>query len=97
MKEVSKKEKKLLKAAKKLEKVTEKYMNELSKIDEIMQNLPTKLTRCYGLESRYFSIYPTIASATIKFELLYSYLQSEIGDSYLEIPEWNINELDDIF
>jgi hypothetical protein len=72
-------------------------MSKLSKINEIMENMPTKLTRCYRLESRYFSIYPTIASATVRFELLYSYLQSEIDDSYLEIPDWNINELDNAF
>jgi len=91
-KKVSKKEKKLLKAAKRLEKATAKYMEELAEIDEIFENLPTKVTRKYSLDDKYFRIVPTVASAAVKFELLYSYILSEIGDLQKEIPIWDLEE-----
>jgi DNA repair protein RadC len=94
---MTKKEKKLIKAAKKLEKVTQKYMEELSKVDKIMQDMPTKLTRRHNLEERYFEVVPTAARAAIKFELLYSYLLSEIGETHSEAPDWEINDPDNGF
>jgi hypothetical protein len=94
---MTKKEKKLLKAAKKLEKATKKYMEELSEVDKIMQDMPTKLTRKHLLEEKYFNVVPTVARAAVKFELLYSYLLSEIGETYSEAPDWEINDPDSVF
>jgi len=86
---MTKKEKRLLKAAKKLEKATKKYMESLAKIDDIFQEIPTKLTRRHLLEEKYFNVVPTVARAAVKFELLYSYLLSEIGEMHTERPEWD--------
>jgi len=78
MHKITKNEKKLLKAAKKLEKATKKYMESITKVDKILQKVPTNLSRRYLLEEKYFRIIPTVARAAVKFELLYTYLQSEI-------------------
>ena len=92
-----KKEKKLLKAAKKLEKATKKFMEELTEVDEIFQSMPTKWTRRYNLEEKYFKVVPIVASASIKFELLYSYLLSEIDEEYKSSPVsiWDLGIQDD--
>jgi DNA repair protein RadC len=84
MKNISKKEKKLLKAAKRLEKITKRYMEELMKIDKTFQKLPTSMTRTYNLEARYFKQVPAIAIAATKLEILNSYLQSEIGEYVID-------------
>jgi DNA repair protein RadC len=89
MKEISKKEKKLLNAAKKLEKATKKYMKKLMKIDETFQKIPTSMTRAYNLEDRYFRQVPAIAIAATKLELLSAYLESEIGEEIIgEASSW---------
>lgn len=75
---MTKKEEKLLKAAKKLEKVTRKYMEELAKVDKIIQKLPVQTTRCYDLEKEYFAHVPKVASACVHLELLRSKLESQI-------------------
>jgi hypothetical protein len=75
---MTKKEKKLFKAAHKLEKITKKYMEQLTEIDEIMQKLPRQVVSCYDLEDRYFKHIPGLISASIRIELLSSYL---IGNS----------------
>jgi hypothetical protein len=62
-----------------------------------MQDMPTKLTRRHNLEEKYFGVVPTVARAAVKFELLYSYLQSEIGETYNEVPDWEINDPDSVF
>jgi len=93
MKAPSKKEKKLLKAAKKLEKLTKKYIKDISKIDTTFQNIPTKITRRYSLEDRYFKIMPIIAIDAIKLELLYSHLASEIMGSDAKIKHEQVNDL----
>jgi DNA repair protein RadC len=89
MKKISKKEKKLLKAAKKLEKATKKYLDKLSKIDKTFQEMPTRITRAYSLEERYFEHIPRIASSTVKLELLSAYLEAELNqEPYQEHSDW---------
>jgi len=78
LQDLSKKERKLLKAALKLEKITKKYMEQLTEIDEIMQKLPRQTVSCYSLEDRYFRHVPVIASAGVKMELLASHLEEEL-------------------
>ena len=75
---MTKPEKKILKAAKKLEKATKKYIEELDKIDHVFQNLPTKYTRLYQLEDRYFKNISPMLINSVKLELLYSHLSNEI-------------------
>ncbi len=73
-------ERKLLRAAEKLEKATKKYLKKLSEIDEEIQSLPTQLTRCYNLEKDYFPYIPKIASDSVRLELLYSKLKNQIEE-----------------
>jgi hypothetical protein len=86
---MTKSEKKILKASKKLEKATKKYMEELDKIDRVFQNLPTKYSRLYHLEDRYFKIISPVLSNCVKLELLHSYLSNEIIDELEEDINWN--------
>ena len=89
---ITKKEKKLLKAAKKLEKATKKYMKTVDEITEIFGNLPTSVTRCYNLEKRFFEIVPAVAIASVKFELLYNQLSSEINNDIGQTHDWKLND-----
>jgi len=86
---MTKTEKKLLKAAKKLEEATQNYMETLEEIDKVFQKLPTKITRRYLLEDRYFKFIPRIASASIRLELLSSYLEGEMLHSNDDIDDIN--------
>ena len=81
---MTKKEKKLLKASKKLEKATKKYMEALTEVDEVFQNLPMNIARRYELEERYFKHIPPLASAAVKMELFTAYIKGSLGVS--EIP-----------
>jgi len=75
---LSKKERRLLKAAKKIEKATKKYLSELTKVDKIMQKTNRQLVSCYDLEDRYFKHMTNIARTSINLELLYSKLKGEL-------------------
>lgn len=86
---MTKHEKKLLKAAKKLEKATKKYMKSLTEVDKVMQKLPTQVTRCYSMDERYFNHVPTLAGASVKMELLYSILNRDIQNTIHENNDWD--------
>ena len=75
---MTKKEAKLLKATKKLEKATKKYLKKITEVDEVIQGLPVQLTRCYNLEEDYFAYVPRIASLSVKLELLHTKIEQEI-------------------
>lgn len=77
---MTKKEAKLLKAARKLEKATKEYMKQLTKVDEVIQKLPVQLTRCYNLENDYFMHVPKVASISVQLELLYTKLDVQMND-----------------
>ena len=90
---MTKKEKKLLKAAKKLEKITKRYLEELTEIDKIFQDLPTSITREFLLEERYFKFVPRIASDTVHLELLRSHIESAINfNKEAEVPSWDLED-----
>ena len=74
----TKNEQKLLKHAKRLEKITKKYLKKLGELDVEFQNLPTSVSRCYNLEDKYFKHVPVVASKTVQLELLYAKLYNEI-------------------
>ena len=68
------KEKKMLKAAARLEKITKKYLKELTDVDKKFQKLPTSLTRAYMLEEYYFKNVERVLRDTVDLELLYARL-----------------------
>jgi acetyl-CoA carboxylase alpha subunit len=80
-------EKRLLKAAKKLQKASARYLKELGKIDKVIQDLPTSLTRRHLLEPRYFSQVPQIASVSVRLELLSTYIEEELNLENIETTE----------
>ena len=75
---MTKKETKLLKAAKKLEIATEAYLEILKEVDEVMQGMPRQLVSCYNLEEKYFKNVTTVSRASIPLELLSAYLETNI-------------------
>lgn len=87
---MTKKERKLLKAAKRLRKASATYIKELTKIDEIIQSLPVGITRRFMLEDRYFNTVPKVASLTVKLELLEAYIANELNIN----PDDNNNDED---
>jgi hypothetical protein len=72
---MTKQEAKMLKAAKKLEKITKKFLEGLVEVDETFQNLPTKLTRRYFLDEEYFKNVEKIISNTVGLEILAARLE----------------------
>jgi hypothetical protein len=81
---MTKKEKKMLKAAAKLEKATKKYLKELTSIDKKFQKLPTSLTRAYMLEEYYFNIIERVMRNTVDLELLHTRLYESLNeDEYI--------------
>ncbi len=76
--QMTKKEKKLLGAAKRLEIATQRYLEELTEVDKIMRKLPVEVSMRYNLDSEYFKLIPGYISQSIKFELLSSSLEAQI-------------------
>ncbi len=93
-----KQEKKMRKAALKLEKITKKFMKELTKVDETMQKLPRQVVSAYMLEEEYFRHIPNIASLSVKLELLASKVQAydkDFDDEFINGLE-DLGDLDDL-
>ncbi len=74
-----KNERKMLKAARKLEKATTQYLAKLVKIDESFQSLPTSLTRSYCLEENYFKNIEKILRSTVGLEVLAAKLEGQMN------------------
>ncbi len=89
-----KQEKKMRKAALKLEKITKKFMKELTKVDVAMQKLPRQVVSAYMLEEEYFRHIPTIASLSVKLELLAAKVNAydkDFNDEFID----DLEDLDD--
>ena len=93
-----KQEKKMRKAALKLEKITKKFMKELTKVDETMQKLPRQVVSAYMLEEEYFRHIPTVASLSVKLELLAAKVNAygkDFNEEFIDDLE-DLDDLDDL-
>jgi hypothetical protein len=63
MKELDKDERKLLKRAKKLKKITDKYITGLIEVDEDLRDLSIRTSLAYNLEKDYFDKAPALIRA----------------------------------
>lgn len=78
---MTKHERKLLKAAARLEKATASYLKELQKVDKAIRSLPTGTTLGHNLDNKYFTHVPKVASSGVQLELLHTRLLDEITSS----------------
>jgi GTP-sensing pleiotropic transcriptional regulator CodY len=70
MKELSKEEKKLLKQMKKLKKISDKYISQLTEVDEKLRELSIRTSLAYNLEKDYFDKAPTLIRAIIPMQVV---------------------------
>ena len=68
MNELTKDEKKLLKHMKKMQKISDRYIEELTKIDEKLRELSIRTSLAYNLEKDYFSKAPALIRAIIPIQ-----------------------------
>jgi len=92
--EYTSEERKLLKATKKLERKTQKYLNDLTEIDTIIGGCSIQTARSLDLEKTYFKNISAVVRAAIQLELLHSRVQAGLSKFDPDSDETNEDTLD---